>query len=284
MPEEAVETTGTGEAPPAAAPGAAPNVGDGGSPQPTNSPPRRNQDGEAARLRRQLRESKRENDSRSQRLREALDGEGSQVTPQQSASLDVDSLPDPYDVSKEEFWGEVQNLISKGATERASELIGSERKRSTQEATEARRLQLTNDNVDRFKSDRRWTGDGETWQKYVKHMNTIWGQGENGEITAEQLEAGEWAVRGPEMAGEAASNVQGRTIRQMSNNAGARSPSNRGSSTSFEDMSIDDQVSDLGDSSLSDDQRVSLFRKLPDDRKRQILMRIDPEVQPSRQF
>ncbi len=86
------------------------------------------------------------------------------------------------------------------------------------------------------------------------------------------------------MAGEAASNAQGRTIRQLSSGQGARSPSNRGGTVAFEEMSIDQQVADLGDPSLSDEQQVSLFRKLPDDRKRQLLMRIDREVQPTPQF
>lgn len=278
---EETEVTGGADAPAPAA--ATPSTG--GVQQRYNPPPsRKNQDGEAARLRRQLREQKQSNDSRAERLRAALDGDDSQVSPSQAASLDLSSLPDPYDVSKEEFWGAVQKVVEQGATAKASELIGSERSRTTQEAAEQRRLQLTSDNVERFKRDRPWTDDDETWQKYVAHMNTVWGQGENGEITPQQLEAGEWAVRGPEMAGQAASNAQGRTIRQMADGQGARSPSRRGGTVAFEDMTIDEQVADLGDDSLSDEQRVALFRKLPDDRKRQILMRIDPEVQPSTQY
>lgn len=138
-----------------------------------------------------------------------------------------------------------------------------------------RRQEMINANVERFRDGREWTQDGDRWQAFAAHMNTIVGNGEAGEITYDQLVAQEKAFRGDEMINEALSEGQGRTLDTISGASRTRTTTGRGAATSINDMGIDEQIAAIGE---SDDPERTFYQINDEKRRDAILAQLDNEV------
>jgi hypothetical protein len=241
-----------------------PNVDYAGATPPAQAPPEQNLRGENDRLRREL------SNAKSQAARAPAPAPAPN-------SRDYNSLPDPMDMSKDDLWNTIHDIAENVADFRSEVRLSQYDATQKTQSAQATKQGLTDQNSARFREERGWTDDGETWGKFVTHMNTVVGTGEKGELTHEQFTQQEMAFRGAEALNEAASNAQGKAIEGM-RNSGTRTPRSRASNTDFKDLSVGEQVDILAEGSPQEAERR--FQSLDEGDQRKILMIIDPETQP----
>lgn len=239
--------------------------------------------GENRRLSGELKEMKASQKKAQDRLRAALLEEDPGKTSSET-DADVEAIladaPSPFE-DVQAYNRYIARAIRDVAQSTAKVAVETYRQENETKIQAASRAELTNANVESFKADREWTGNPAQWAAFVDYMNSVVGRGPKGEITVAQLEMGERAVRGAEMAAEAASTVQARTIQGL--RAGTRTPRGRPSSSNFEDLEIDEQMGVLRETDNPREQ-AKLFRRLKPDRRLEILERIDRGVQPREQY
>jgi hypothetical protein len=112
-------------------------------------------------------------------------------------------------------------------------------------------------------------------------MNSVYGEGPNGEITTRQLNQQEKAYRGDEMINEAITEGQRTTTQAIRRPQGARQSRGRTAPMGINDMSLDEQLGALAEVGGEDQQK--LYDSITDPkRQRDILEIVDKDSRDDR--